>query len=370
MIEGLYIHIPFCKQICAYCDFPKLVGRPFHMESYVEALEKELSFYKNHLQSIRTIHLGGGTPSSLPIPLLERLLTTIQSIIPIRLMDEYAMEVNPDDLSEAFVNLLAKYQINRVSMGVQSSHNHHLKAMNRSHDFESVKMGVKRLKAKGITNINLDFMFAWPSQTMKELDQDIEEALALNPTHLSFYSLILEEKTILYYNVQHHNQKMPDEDLDASMYERVMKRLPEAGYHHYEISNFAKKGFESQHNLIYWNVKEYLGIGLGAHSQLDNRRFHNFSTLSQYLEAVKTTSHGWQSDDPCDLFQETLLMGLRKIEGVHLPTLNERFNKNPFEVYPGLIQSLNDKLLILENDYLHCTKKGLLLLNVIERNLI
>jgi len=370
MVNSLYIHIPFCKSICTYCDFAKLVGNPEMMEQYLLSLEAELDFYRSTLTSVQTIHLGGGTPSALPLDLLERLLEKIASLIDVKTVREFAIEANPNDVSPAFVALLKKYSIKRVSLGVESSHPKHLRAMNRSHTLEQTADAVGLLQSQGIHNINLDFIYAWPKQTMDDLRKDVDYALALKPTHLSFYALILEPKTILFHDYQKHQIELIDEDTDADMYEYLLDRLPEAGYHHYEISNFAIKGFESKHNLAYWNLEEYLGIGMGAHSQVGQTRFHNHASMQKYLQSVNDKKSGVESEDPCDLVMETGLMGLRKTQGIHLNSVQERFGVDFLKQYPKLQDNIRDGLLEIVDNHLRLTRKGMLLMNYVERSFI
>lgn len=370
MIKSLYIHIPFCKQICTYCDFAKLVGNSSLMTEYTNALINELKYYRPQLSNIETIHIGGGTPSALPLSLLESILSSLMNIIPFQSLKEFGIEANPNDVSDAFVKLIKQYHVNRISLGVESSNPLHLKSMNRSHTIDQVYEAVERLHQHNFHNINLDFIYAWPNQTMEELKRDLRIALSLKPTHLSFYALILEPKTKLYHDYMKHEVSLVDEDTDASMYEYLMDELPKHGYIQYEISNFAIKGYESKHNLAYWNLDEYLGIGMGAHSQVESKRFHNATQVKKYIQNVLIHQSGVESTDPCDLIQETFIMGLRKIEGVNLHEVMARFQVNPLILYPRILKNIEEKLLVIENDYLKLTQKGKLLLNYVERSFI
>ena len=370
MIKSLYIHIPFCQKICTYCDFAKLVANDKLMEDYLSALIKELDYYKNQLTSIKTIHIGGGTPSSLPIHLLERIFIKLSQIVDLSRLEEFGFETNPNDVSESLVTVLKKYHVNRVSLGVESSFNHHLVAMNRSHNIIQVIEAVNILQMKGIKNYNLDFIYAWPNQTFDELIKDIDFAVKLNPTHLSFYGLILEPKTKLNFDYEHRKIQLIDEDTDASMYEYLMKELPKLGFEQYEISNYAKPGFESKHNLTYWQIEEYLGIGMGAHSQVNAKRFHNFSSIKDYISSVNTEGYGFQSEDACDLMQETFIMGLRLNVGVNVNHFKQRFSLDPLILYPDIQKNINELLLVYENDVIKLTDRGRLLLNYVEQSFI
>lgn len=370
MIKSLYIHIPFCHQICTYCDFAKLHANEDIMDKYLDALIQEMSIYRHQFNDLKTIHLGGGTPSSLPLRLLERLLKKLSEWINLSQIEEFGIETNPNDISSSFVSLIDKYHVNRVSMGVESSYDYHLIAMNRSHTVNQVIDAVSLLKKGGFKNINLDFIYAWPNQTFDELKKDIEFAVSLKPTHLSFYALILEPKTKLYHEYKNNHLDLIDEETDALMYEFIRDELPKHGFNQYEISNFAFQGFQSRHNLSYWQVDEYLGIGMGAHSQINERRFHNHSTLKKYIDAVKLSGNGIESEDPCDLLQETFLMGLRLNQGVNVNHFQEKFKINPFVKYPKLLKNIDEKLLVNEDGIIKLTSKGQLLLNYVEQSFI
>ncbi len=370
MITSLYLHIPFCKKICTYCDFAKLVGNEALMEQYIASMIEELNHYLPLLQNLRTIHLGGGTPTALPIHLLEKLLNVISHHLNFSQIIEFGIEVNPNDVTLELTQLFKKHHINRISLGAESSHKKHLLAMNRSHNVHQISHAVRLLKAAGINNINLDFIYAWPNQTMKELESDIDYAISLKPTHLSFYALILEERTKLYHDYKNGTIALIDVDIDAMMYERIMELLPNKGFMQYEISNFAIPGYESKHNLSYWNTEEYLGIGMGAHSQIDSTRFHNFSSIKKYIKTVLDTGVGVESQDSCDLFQETFLMGLRKTQGVNLDDVFQRFSFDVFDRYPKIRKNIQEGLLKVENNHLLLTKRGMMLMNYVELSFI
>jgi len=340
------------------------------MVQYMDAMLQELNYYRDDYRQIKTVHIGGGTPSSLPIDILEKLLQRLSTLIDLKSLKEFGIEANPNDVTDEFVKLLMKYDVNRISLGVESSFQKHLIAMNRSHTVSQVNEAVSILHKNNFFNINLDFIYAWPTQTMEELKRDLHFAISLKPTHLSFYALILEPKTILFHEYQNHNLDLIDEETDASMYEYLLDELPNNGYHQYEISNFALPGFESKHNLAYWQLDEYLGIGMGAHSQIGSGRFHNFLKFKDYLESVKKTGRGIESMDPCDLIQETFIMGLRTMKGVDLDEFQNRFGVNPMIHYPRILKNIEENLLVIDNRYLRLTRKGMLLLNYVERSFI
>jgi oxygen-independent coproporphyrinogen III oxidase len=370
MVTSLYIHIPFCESICTYCDFSKLVGSPALMNNYVDALVIELESYENQLSHLKTIHLGGGTPSALPLELLETVFSKLKSLIDFDSILEFGIEANPNNVTDEFIDLIMRYGVNRISLGVESSHPHHLLKMNRSHSSEQATLAVRKLQNHGLTNINLDFIYAWPLQTLDELKADLDYATALKPKHLSFYSLILEPKTKLYHDYEKQDLVLADEETDAVMYEYLMTELPKRGFRQYEISNFAFEGFASKHNLAYWNMEEYLGVGMGAHSQVGQGRFHNHASVKKYLEAVMEQHNGVESPDNCDLFQESFIMGLRKTEGIALDELKIRFNKDPFIEYPMILKNIREGLLEIDSNHLKLTTRGLLLMNYVERSFL
>ncbi len=366
MALGLYIHLPFCHSVCAYCDFPKLAQAMEFAPAYVEALIRELGAYAEELPEVRTVYFGGGTPSALGIPLLGRLFDALETRMDKSRWEEVTLEANSDDLDASMAAFLVARGVNRVSVGVQTSHRRLLSILGRPQDPHNVPRAVKRLREAGIDNVNLDFVYAIPTQTIPELQEDLEFAIGLNPTHLSFYSLILEERTPLARAVRSGRWESLSEETEAQMFERVNDFLPRAGYLPYEVSNFSLPGWHSRHNMIYWNVQPYLGLGMGAHSQIGTIRFHNHPTLRAYLEAVEVTGHGRQAQDDCDLSMETGLMTLRLREGIGLTAFYRRFGVDLLARYPRLRYYLEQNLLVVENDHLRLTPRGLLLMNQVE----
>lgn len=368
MAKGLYLHIPFCRSICTYCDFPKAVASASLQEEYVQALKSELSASSDQLTDVESIYIGGGTPSALDPALLTDLLDFIRVNIDLDRVKEYTIEANPGDVDRDFVKRIKRGGVDRISLGIQSGNDRLLATMGRTHTAEMAIAAVNTLHDLHFFNINLDFIYAVPGETMADLVADIEFACSLQPTHLSFYTLILEPKTILYHLQKTGNLELIEEELEATMFEAVMRILPERGYARYEISNYAIEGFASKHNLGYWDVREYLGVGMAAHSQLGTTRFHNQPTLSRYLAAVKKTGFGGRIEDACDLVQETCLMGLRKTEGIDLTSIWLRFQTDVLRRYPRLVQNRDEGLIVIDNDRLRLTDKGVLLMNYVERS--
>jgi len=358
MIKGLYIHIPFCENICYYCDFVKYKASESLHISYTEALLQELLNSKDDLSNVETVYIGGGTPSHIDRKLLEKLLITITSLINIDTLKEFSIESNPKDIDEEFIALLQKYKVSRLSIGVQTFNDRLLKLIGRNHQSHDVFSAIDLLRKNHYENFNLDFIYAIPTETLDEVRFDLEKIIEMNPTHISYYSLILEERTKLYYDVMHHHLKLADEDLEMDMALLIEDTLEKSGYHRYEFSNYAKPRFESKHNLIYWNLDDYLGIGLGASSLVNGERFTNVNHLKDYFTKINETGHGGRILEETDLPYEFLLMGLRKSSGINLQEFNNRFGIDLFESFPAVRKYIN--LGILESDAieLRFTKMG------------
>lgn len=363
MIEGLYIHIPFCEKICVYCDFHKEIAKEEKKEQYIHRLIQSMKDHHTSLQSLKTIYIGGGTPSNIHYDLLKELLETIQNYMDIDTLEEYTIESNPNDITLKRAQLYKDYGINRVSLGVQSFDDQILKAMNRSHQRQDIDKSIAYLRQAGITNISIDLIFGFPNQRLDQVEQDLKEALKLQIPHISYYALILEEKSIMYHLVKQGKLRVVDEELDYLMYNRIIDTLTNHGYIHYEISNFAKAGFASKHNLLYWQQADYLGLGSGAHSYVEQKRFQVLPNVTKYIDS--------KEDDACISYypsyplEDALLFGLRVLKGLHIPSLEEKHKCKLFTRYPRLRNFIEDGLLVYEEDYLRFTKKGLMLSNIV-----
>lgn len=356
-MKGLYVHIPFCEHICYYCDFAKRVPKDQHMiDAYLNHLIQEINQYVHHFDSIETIYIGGGTPSMLSNNQTEKLLNHLSIIHP----KEYTIEVNPESYTKEKGLLYKKYGINRISLGVQTFNQNILASLNRKHLNQDVYDTVDHLRSIGINNINLDIIYALPKQTMTDLENDLEHIFKINPTHISAYSLILEEKTVFYHEYLKGNFKVMDEDIEALMYQKIIESLTHHGYRHYEISNFSKAGYTSKHNLIYWSMGEYIGVGLGAHGFIDGYRTQNERVLHNYYQQTQP-SKTFQIEDM--KLQDELIFGLRKLEGVHIPTLEDKYQFKLFDKYPKLKEKLEQDLIAYEDNYLKLTHKGIFLGN-------
>ncbi|MDE6661328.1 MAG: radical SAM family heme chaperone HemW [Anaeroplasmataceae bacterium] len=329
-MKGIYVHIPFCNSICSYCDFPKQIAKEEVKNKYLDHLIDELSQYskeewfrKDWATSIGSVYIGGGTPNSLTLSQLERLLKALEPYLGVA--KENTIEINPELLTKEYAHLFKKYKINRVSIGVQSFNSTLLKLIRRNHTESQVEEAIKLLRDSGIENINIDMMYGLPGQTMDLLKEDVEKAIELNVPHISYYSLILEEKTILSYQMKHTQISLPDDDLVVDMANYLTKKLKMRQFKHYEISNYAKKGYESIHNLGYWNCEEYIGIGASACGYHHNERIQNDASLPSYFKGSKTV-------DPLTLRerkQEFMMLGFRKLEGVSIVEYYNRFKTYP-----------------------------------------
>ncbi len=361
MSYGLYIHIPFCKHICAYCDFLKMVTfKKETMEKYINRLIEEFREYEKYLSDIKTIYIGGGTPNALPLDLLEKLLKKIDEYN--KNTCEYTIEINPELLTLSQIKLFKKYKINRVSMGCEAMDDNILKLLGRHHKTYDIINAYKLLKDNGMDNINLDFIYANPWDNKDLVNSMIDKILELNPNHLSLYTLILEDKTIFKYK----NIKMLDEDTASDLMDLVNERLKNAGYNHYEISNYAKEGFEGIHNSIYWSSKEYIGLGMGASGYLDSIRYDNEKSLNAYFRRFKANSCHLSISDKKS---EYLMLGLRMKKGVSISKYQELFNSSPIDDF-DMEKLLKYELIKIDGDNIYMTYKGYKLGNVVFENFI
>jgi len=364
MLTSLYIHIPFCDKICTYCDFRKEIASSDKKTKYIDALIKELNFYKDNFKSLKTIYIGGGTPSSLDLELLEKLFIALEAVIDTKSLIEYSIETNPNDINKSFVSLISKYRINRVSMGVQTFNDIHLKLLNRTHKPKDVYKAVELLKNNNIKKINIDMIFSIPTSNIDDLYNDLKHLQNLDITHISYYSLILEEKTVLDYQIKQNKFSLLDEETEALMYNIVLDKLNEQGFIQYEISNFQKNEDYSHHNLTYWTNKEYLGIGVGAHSLFNKQRLFNTNNLSKYITNSLNLNFE-KTSYPYEELKEVLMLGLRLTKGINITSINELYNINIMELYPDLLKYIKEGLLVINDDYLSFTRKGLLLGNLV-----
>ncbi|MFT4412695.1 radical SAM family heme chaperone HemW [Fredinandcohnia humi] len=365
MVKAAYLHIPFCEQICHYCDFNKvfLQGQP--VDEYLQSMNDEL---KNTVEAypptqLKTIFVGGGTPTVLSIQQLEIFLISINKyLIPRDKGLEFTFEANPGDLSEDKLKLLLDSGVNRISFGVQTFDDNLLQAIGRTHRRKDVFQTVELAKKVGFTNISVDLMYALPNQTVASFKESLDLAFSLNVEHVSAYSLIIEPKTVFYNLMRKGKLQLPTQENEASMYELLMAEMSGHGFIQYEISNFSRKGFESIHNLTYWNNEEYYGIGAGAHSYVDGKRITNAGPIKKYMSLVETTGFPYvetHSVDPKERMEEELFLGLRKIEGVSKSHFYEKFGIDIQTVFVNQINEQIAKGLLEEkDDFIRLTHKG------------
>lgn len=340
MIKSMYVHIPFCNKICSYCDFPKLYTNRNMINNYLAVLEKEIKeVYKDDI--LETIYIGGGTPSALTLQELEKLFKILDNLKKDKSL-EYTIEANFDSITKEKLDLCKKYGINRISFGIETINKKHLKLLNRDLDISKVKELIKYSKDIGIDNINLDLMYGLKDETIEELKTDLEFLISLDVTHISTYSLILEEHTKLYID----KEKNISEDLDYEMYKTIIKTLEKNNFKQYEISNFSKVGYESRHNLRYWNNEEYYGVGLGASAYVKDKRITNTRSFTKYLKQEFTSDiEELSMDDKC-VYE--MILGLRKCEGVSKEKFYRTYHCTIFEKFD--IIDLLDKRWLEEND--------------------
>ncbi|MGE7836915.1 radical SAM family heme chaperone HemW [Viridibacillus arvi] len=365
MARGVYIHIPFCHQICNYCDFNKVFFKNQPVDEYIEALGMEMKLWtedKEAFSHIETIFLGGGTPTSLSPIQLSRLLTLIKTYIPMEHVKEFTSEANPDELTKEKLEVLFNGGVNRLSLGVQAFQPELLKKLGRTHSNDDVFETIEEAKKVGFKNISIDLMYGLPGQTMDEWKETLKIAFDLNLPHYSAYSLIVESKTIFYNLMNKGKLSLPGEDQEADMYEELMQQMETHGWHQYEISNFAKEGHSSIHNRIYWDNDEYAGFGAGAHGYVNGTRYSNHAPLKKYISTLEAgerpilkTHEVTQSEK----IEEELFLGLRKTAGISKSHFKEKFGCTIESVYSEKLQLLVSAGLISnDEEAVKLTKKG------------
>ena len=377
---GIYIHIPFCKQKCYYCDFVSFSNKEEYIEKYVETVKREIDSYDLSNYNITTIYIGGGTPSRIPSEKIQEILEKIKQKISenqTRWEDiEITIELNPGTVDEEKIKKYKEIGINRLSIGLQSTNNKLLKEIGRIHTFEDFKNTYNLVKKVGFENINVDLMIGLPNQTISDVKESLNEIIKLNPTHVSVYSLIVEENTKMEQLINNKELQLPDEELERQMYWYVKNILELNGYNHYEISNFAKKEKESKHNLNCWEQKEYIGLGLAAYSYLNGIRYGNTSDIEKYInvqdffDISELEKSGIRIVDEVqsleDKRKEYMLLGLRKIDGVSIKKFKEKFVENPIFLFRKELEKLvNEKLISIDGDFIRLTNKGLDLANIV-----
>lgn len=399
---GIYIHIPFCARKCYYCDFVSYENKTDLVKNYVTALKREIKIKgkENNFAEITTIYIGGGTPSFVEACYIEDIIKTIKEIYNIKKDAEITIEVNPGTVTLEKLEKYKRIGINRLSIGLQSTNNNLLKEIGRIHTYEEFIESYTLARKVGFQNINVDLMLALPNQTIQNLQDSIEKVITINPEHISVYSLILEEDTKLYDLVEYKKVQLLDDDVERKMYWKVKKILEQNGYNQYEISNFAKDGYNSKHNMNCWNQEEYIGFGVAAHSYIENIRYSNTQDIKQYIDVllnekrikqdenifsnnINTKKYLNVTDLKCDNIikdiviihekqnkldkeKEYMLLGLRKIEGISIQKFKQKFIENPLYLFRKELDKLvKEELIEVENDNIKLTNKGLDFANLV-----
>lgn len=363
MISSVYIHIPFCEKICHYCDFTKFFYDKKMADDYLQALEKEISTtVQEPYQRMKTIFVGGGTPTALNNEQLTKLVKMIAYYFDIGKVEEYTFEANPGDLTKEKIQILSAHGVNRISMGVQVFDDKMLEQLGRLHRIKDVYQNVNDLVQTGMTNISIDLMYSLPNQTFTHFEATLEEALQFDLPHYSAYSLQIEPKTIFYQRYKKGTLTKPPEEIEADMYELLRKKMKHHGVFQYEISNFAKPGFESKHNLTYWNNDYYYGFGAGASGYLPGKRTINIRPFPAYVEAANQSGKPILHEEEIGLkekIEEEMFLGLRKSEGVSAKHFRNKFQMDMETIYGKQISFLLERGWIKwQEEFITLTEEG------------
>ena len=372
-MAGIYIHIPFCKSRCIYCGFYSTTLLDLR-KKYINAVCREMELRKNYIREpFPTIYLGGGTPSLLDEAELTKLFLYINNVYDVDRNAEITMECNPDDITPEFTNMLSRLPINRVSMGAQTFADSRLRLLYRRHSSDEVKHAVKLLREAGIKNISIDLMFGFPDESLSQWKEDISAALALNVEHISAYSLMYEEDTPLWKMLDTGKVKEIDEELSLTMFKELVCQLTDAGYEHYEISNFARPGYRSRHNSSYWHQVPYIGLGAAAHSFDLNSRQWNVADLKLYIEEINNGIIPMEREelDNDTTFNDIITTALRTSDGINLNALETRLGKR----YRNTLISaagkhLEQGLLEIRHDRLRLTAEGIFISDMVMSDLM
>lgn len=365
---GIYIHIPFCKRKCAYCDFISFSNKTGLIGKYIETVKKEINKLKIDKENyvIKTIYFGGGTPSFIESKYIVEILDTIKAKFNVLENAEITIEANPGTVDELKLKDYYNAGINRISFGLQSTRSELLKLVGRIHSYSSFLEAYNLARKIGFKNINIDLMIGLPVQTLEDVQKDLERIIELKPEHISVYSLIVEEGTKIEEKIKNKELYLPSEELERKMYWEVKKKLEEVGYIHYEISNYSKPGFESKHNMSCWNQEEYLGFGLAAHSYINNKRYSNTIDFDEYFDWPENSKIIHEKQTKEDKQKEFMLLGLRKIEGIKISDFKNKFIENPIYLYRESLNKLvTQELIEIDIDNIKLTNRGIDLANLV-----
>lgn len=384
---GLYIHIPFCRQKCYYCDFVSYANKYEIVERYIKCLKKEIIQYanENKIMSehglepryvIKTIYIGGGTPSSIDEIYIVNLLQTVKENFEVKKDAEITIEVNPGTVNKEKLEVYKETGINRLSIGLQAVQDEILKNIGRIHTYKDFENTYEYAREVGFDNINVDLMIDLPNQTLEDVKESVKTIINLKPEHISVYSLILEENTKMYEMINSKVVSLAPEDTERQMYWYVKETLEKHKYIQYEISNFARAGFESKHNMDCWKQNEYIGVGVNASSFMEDKRYSNIPELETYIENIEngTPNKNLLLEEMLDeesKMNEFMMLGLRKIEGVNIKDFEQKFNTNPIMKYCKILDKLNhDGLIEVDANNIKLSKKGIDLANLVWKEFI
>ena len=369
-MAGLYIHIPFCRSRCVYCGFYSTTALGLR-QKYVDALCREI-IMRNDDDPIRTIYLGGGTPSQLTIPQFHQIFDAIYKYNKVATDAEITIECNPDDITPEYAEALSQLPVNRVSMGAQTFDDQRLHFLHRRHTANQVQQAVSRLRDAGIRNISIDLMYGFPGETLSQWERDIDSALSLDVEHLSAYCLSIEEGTPLYNKIHKRNRPfcvICDEETERQMYYLLIDRLTAAGYEHYEISNFAKPGFRSRHNSSYWTDVPYIGLGAAAHSYDGQQRRWNIDNINTYIKCIENgePAYDYELIDDTTRYNDRVMLALRTCEGLDLQSLTPADRDY---LLPLADRYIADGLLSNDGRRLRLTRSGLFVSDMVISDLM
>lgn len=379
---GLYIHIPFCKSKCYYCDFISFTNKDNYIDRYFKSLKKEILKYANENNIlakhsiekkylIKTIYIGGGTPSIINENHIKEIMELIKENFEIKSNAEITIEINPGTINR---QKLIKYKdcgINRLSIGLQAVQNNLLKDIGRIHTYEEFINTYNIAREVGFNNINVDLMINLPYQTIEDVKDSVNTILKIKPEHISVYSLIVEENTKMYDMVENNEVELSNDEIERQMYWYVKNTLEENDFIHYEISNFAKKGYESKHNMDCWNQNEYIGLGTAASSFLKDNRYSNIKDIEKYIENIESNNINQnyileESLNDKTRMDEYMILNLRKISGININDFKQKFNQNPIMTYCKILDKLTkEKLIEIDENYIKLSNKGIDLANLV-----
>lgn len=374
---GIYIHIPFCRKKCYYCDFPSFAGYETLMEPYGTALSMEIeekSLLLEQLGPADTVYIGGGTPTALPLGVLARLIGKLRRTVPIKSDAEITIEANPGTVDEEYLHALLECGVNRLSMGVQSFNDTILRAIGRIHTAEQAVRAVEMAKSAGFKNLSLDMMYGLPGQGLEDLKTSVETALELEPKHISIYGLQVEDGTLFARQQEKGELRLPVDDIVEAMYDYMTEYLPDRGYVRYEISNFALPGYESRHNMGYWTDVPYLGMGAAAHSYMGDSRWNNVSSVEKYIKSVETGLPYRENEELLDReteMEEFCFLALRMSAGIDKRAFQRKFDCPIGSVYNEAIEKMKARKLLEETeDHIRLTSLGMKFGNVVFREFV